>query len=128
MSNERPDSDNLLNFIAATVEMIRDRMATKDDLAQLEDRLEARIDRLETKTDRLEAKTDRLEVQVIAARGDIEQVHLRLDGIDRALSTRLGQVETEMSRVRSALYLLAKDRPDVLRILGQAPPPGDDRL
>ena len=29
-----------------------------------------------------------------------------------------------MSRMRSVLYLLVKDRPDMLRLLGQAPPAG----
>jgi hypothetical protein len=49
--------------------------ATKADLA----RLDARIDRLE----------ERLVAETTAIRGDIEQVHLRLDSIERALSARL---------------------------------------
>ena len=87
MSDE-PDDNNLLNFIAATVEAMRDQMATKDDVLQLE----ARMDRMElqmaTKSDiaRLEAK---LEAETTAIRGDIEQVHLRLDSIERALTARL---------------------------------------
>ena len=106
MSNQPPEENgNLLNFIASTVEMIRDRMATKDDLAQVETRL-----------------TDKLEVEITAVRGDIEQVHLRLDGIERAISSRLDHVEAEMSRLRSVVYLLVKDRPDMLRLLGQTPP------
>ena len=66
MSNRQPEeNENLLNFIASTVEMIRDRMATKDDIA------------------RLDSKIDKLEVETTVIRGDIEQVHLRLDGIER---------------------------------------------
>jgi hypothetical protein len=103
MSEQPEDTSNLLNFIAATVETMRDQMATKSDIA------------------RLEAK---MEVDVAAVRGDIEQIHLRLDSIERALSARLGQIETEMSRLRSVVYLLAKDRPELLRLLGQTPPPG----
>lgn len=102
--SEQPDNDNLLNFIAATIEAMRDHMATKDDLARLETRL-----------------SDKLEVEITAVRGDIEQVHLRLDSIERALSTRLGQIEAEMSRLRSVLYLLVKDKPEMLRLLGQSP-------
>lgn len=98
--NEQPDNDNLLNFIAATIEAIRNQMATKSDIARLEDKLEA---------------------ENTAVHSDIEQVHLRLDPIERALSTRLGQIETEMSRLRSVLYLLVKDKPEMLRLLGQSP-------
>ncbi len=108
MSNRQPEeNENLLNFVAATVEMIRDRMATKDELAKVEARLNQKI-----------------EVEITAVRGDIEQVHLRLDGIEKAVSSRIGHVEAEMSRMRSVLYLLVKDRPDMLRLLGQSPPAG----
>lgn len=121
MSNRQPEeNDNVLNFIAATVEMIRDRMdtlATKDALAEVEARLSSRIDGLES-------KVDKLEITTTIIRGDVEQVQLRLDGIERALSSRLGNVEADMSRMRSVLYLLVKDRPDMLRLLGQSPPAG----
>lgn len=119
MSNSQPEENgNLLNFIAATVEMIRDRvdtLATKDELANVEARLSSGIDGLES-------KVDKLEVTTTVIRGDVEQVQLRLDGIERALSSRLGNVEADMSRMRSVLYLLVKDRPDMLRLLGQSPP------
>src|SRR5919206_3786027 len=118
MSNRQPEENkNLLNFIASTVEMILDRMATKDELAEVESRLTSRIDGLEV-------KVDRLEVNMAVVRGDVEQVQLRLDGIEKAVSSRLGNVEAEMSRMRSVLYLLVKDRPDMLRLLGQSPPAG----
>jgi hypothetical protein len=78
MSDQEPENNNLINFIAVTVETMRDQMvgmrgqiveiqdqmATKSDLAQLESRL-----------------TTKLEVEITAVRGDIEQVHLRLDSI-----------------------------------------------
>jgi hypothetical protein len=121
MSNRQPEeNESLLNFIASTVEIIRDRMdtlATKDELAEVESRLTSRIDGLEV-------KVDRLEVNMAVVRGDVEQVQLRLDGIEKAVSSRLGNVEAEMSRMRSVLYLLVKDRPDMLRLLGQSPPTG----
>jgi hypothetical protein len=31
-----------------------------------------------------------------------------------------------MSRFRSVLYLLVKDKPDMLRLLGQTPPVGEE--
>jgi hypothetical protein len=68
MNDQQPENNNLINFIAATVETMRDQMATKNDLAQLEARL-----------------TTKLEVEITAVRGDIEQVHLRLDSIERTL-------------------------------------------
>ncbi|HEX8281742.1 MAG TPA: hypothetical protein VF588_00040 [Pyrinomonadaceae bacterium] len=40
------------------------------------------------------------------------------------MALRLDHVESEMSRMRSVLYLLVKDRPDMLRLLGQTPPAG----
>jgi hypothetical protein len=53
-------------------------------------------------------------------------VHLRLDSIDRRVDTRIGQVETDVSRLRSVVYLLVKDKPDMLRLLGR-PDPGESR-
>jgi hypothetical protein len=38
------------------------------------------------------------------------------------LRARLDQIETEMSRLRSVVYLLVKDKPEMLRLLGQTPP------
>ncbi|HEX8719076.1 MAG TPA: hypothetical protein VF736_00410 [Pyrinomonadaceae bacterium] len=109
-SNRQPEeNENLLNFIASTVEMIRDRLestATKDDIAGLDSRL------------------SKIEVETTIIRGEVEQVHLRLDGIEKAISSRLDHVESEMSRMRSVLYLLVKDRPEMLRLLGQPPPAG----
>jgi hypothetical protein len=70
MSQQPEENENLLNFIASTIEMIRDRMATKDDIA-----------RLDSKMDKLEGKVDKLEVETTIIRGEVEQVHLRLDGI-----------------------------------------------
>lgn len=118
MSNRQPEgNDNVLNFIASTVEMIRDRMATKEELAEVESRLTSRIDGLES-------KVDKLEITTTVTRCDVEQVQLRLDGIEKAVTSRIGIVEAEMSRMRSVLYLLVKDRPDMLRLLGQSPPAG----
>src|SRR5687767_10431536 len=122
MSDQRPDdSHDLLNFIAATVETMRDDMVTmRDQMATKSD-----LEELATKSDlarvesRLEAKMD---AGFAAVRGDIEQVQLRVDSIERALRARLDQMETEISRLRSVLYLLVKDKPEMLRLLGQTPP------
>ena len=77
------ENDKLINFIANTVESLRQRvdtineqMATKNDLGRLE----------------------------TSMRGEFEQVHLRLDSIDRRVGTRIGQVETDVSRLRSGLF------------------------
>ncbi len=150
--SDKPPNDDLLTFIAANVESLRDRiesmsdqMATKDDLALLREQmvtkdefvplreqvdymggqLESMRAQMATKGDiaRLEAK---IEVEVTTIRGDIEQVHLRLDSIEHALSARLGQIEAEVSRLRSVVYLLVKDRPELLRLLGQTPAPGGE--
>jgi len=142
------ENDKLINFIANTVEGLRQRidsiseqMATKVDLANLRDEMAAMKDQMVTK-DQLAAvkaqmatkdglkdglaalriematKSDlgRLETTM---RGEFEQVHLRLDLIDRRVDTRIGQVETDVSRLRSVVYLLVKDKPDMLRLLGR---------
>ncbi len=103
-------NDKLIGFIASTVEKLRDdvaamreQMATKQDLARLEGRF-----------------SERLDVSVTGIRGDLEQIQLRLDSIEHGISSRFELVEGEISRLRSAVYLLGKDRPDVLRLLGQS--------
>lgn len=105
-------NDNLIGFIASTVEKLsddvatmREQLATKQDLARLEGRF-----------------TERLDVSVTGIRGDLEQIQLRLDSIEHGISSRFELVEGEISRLRSAVYLLGKDRPEVLRQIGQPHP------
>ncbi|HYG79879.1 MAG TPA: hypothetical protein VD861_05800 [Pyrinomonadaceae bacterium] len=114
MSEQEPANNTLIKYIAATAEHLRDQMVMKSDL-----------EGMATKSDiaRLEAK---LEAETAAIRGDIEQLHLRLDSIDRAIRVRLDRLELELSRLRSVVYLLVKDRPDMLRLLGETPPPSDE--
>jgi hypothetical protein len=57
---------------------------------------------------------------------DQERENLHLDPIESALRARLDQIETEMSRLRSVVYLLVKDRPEMLRLLGQTPSASDE--
>ena len=148
MSNQEPENNNLIKFIATTMESLRDQMATKSDVNSLKNdvgtlrndvdslrnetayiggQVEIMRDQMATKSDiaRLETK---IEVEATAIRGDIEQGNLRLDSIDRAIRVRLDQLETEMSRFRSVLYLLVKDKPDMLRLLGQSPFSEEGRL
>jgi hypothetical protein len=134
-------NSNLLNYIAATVETlrdqietVRDQMATKADLAALREQMATKAElavvkdeivaikaNMATKADIAAVKEQMAtKVETAAIRGDIEQVQLRLDSIDRALSGRMGLVETEVSRLRSVVYLLVKDKPDMLRLLGQS--------
>jgi hypothetical protein len=138
------ENDKLINFIANTVEGLRvridtisEQMATKVDLANLRDEMAtkdelaavkaqmATKDELAAMKEQMATKSDlgRLETTM---RGEFEQVHLRLDSIDRRVDTRIGQVETDVSRLRSVVYLLVKDKPDMLRLLGR-PDPGESR-
>ena len=103
------NNNNVIGFIASTVETMRDdisrmreQMATKEDLARLDGRF-----------------SERLGASTTSIRGDLEQVQLRLDSIEHGISSRFEHVEGELSRLRSAVYLLGKDRPEVLRLLGQ---------
>ena len=132
------EDNNLINFIATTVETMREQMATKEDLVRVESRLETmreRIDIIEgqmaTKEELAAVKEqmatkDDLSRLATTVRGDFEQVHFRFDTLERVMATRLGQVETDISRLRSVLYLLVKDKPDMLRLLGQ-PIPAESR-
>lgn len=124
----------LIGFIASTVETIlvrltavENHMATKEDLARLDGRLSERIDSIEqrmaTKEDlaALDGRfTERLDVATTSIRGDIEQIQLRLDSMEHSIASRFENVEGEISRLRSAVYLLGKDRPEVLRLLGHS--------
>jgi hypothetical protein len=75
MSDQVPENEKLLNFLASTVELIRERMATKDDVV----RLGADMMRME----------ERLTTQITAVRGDVERVDLRIVGVERTLASRL---------------------------------------
>lgn len=97
---------------------LRAEMATKNDLAHVESGLATLRDQMATKEG-----LGRLETTM---HGEFEQVHFRFDTLERAMSTRFGQVENDISRLRSVLYLLVKDKPDMLRLLGQ-PTPGENR-
>jgi hypothetical protein len=100
------NNDEVIGFIASTVESMRDQIATMQE-------------QMATKSDIAQIKSDMAtKNDITILRGDIEQVQLRLDGIEHSVSSRFEHVEGEISRLRSALYVLGKDRPDVLRLLG----------
>jgi hypothetical protein len=149
------DNNNLINFIATTVEdlrgqiaMMRDQMAmkdqvaTKDDIVRLESRMEIMREEMATNLAGMATKEDLASLEhrlredlaskddlarlATTVRGDFEQVHFRFDTLERVIETRFGQVETDISRIRSVLYLLVKDKPDMLRLLGR-PIPGESR-
>ncbi len=146
------ENDKLINFIANTVESLRQRvdtiseqMATKVDLANLRDEMATKEDLvgLETRLrEEMASKEDlaglesRLRAEMATKNdlkrlettmhGEFEQVHIRFDSMDRRVGTRMGQIETDVSRLRSVVYLLVKDKPDMLRLLGQ-PTPGESR-
>ena len=89
MSNELPpdEADSLLKFIASTVERTNDRVES----------LSGRFDSLSKTV----ATKDELRTQTAAIRGDIEQVQLRLDSIERALTARMGQLEADLRRLEN---------------------------
>lgn len=88
---------HLPGFLQST-DALKGEMATKNDLGRLETTMHS----------------------------EFERVHIRLDSIDRGMGGRMGQIETEISRLRSVEYLLVKDKPEMLRLLGQ-PTPGESR-
>jgi len=130
-------NNNLIGFIASTVEKLsddmatmREQMATKQDLAGMATKQDLvgmatrrDLEGMATKEDlaRLDSRlTERLEATSTAIRGDIEQIQLRLDSMEHSIPSRFEHVEGELTRLRSAVYILGKDRPEVLRLLGQS--------
>jgi hypothetical protein len=111
---------NLRDEMATKAQLasLRAEMATKNDLARVESGLATLRDQMATKDG-----LGRLETTM---HGEFEQVHFRFDTLEREMSTRFGQVENDISRLRSVLYLLVRDKPDMLRLLGQ-PTPGENR-
>ncbi|MGH9871244.1 MAG: hypothetical protein ACRD9S_02120 [Pyrinomonadaceae bacterium] len=125
------DLANVRDEIAA----VRDQMATKGELALMKDDLAGVKTQMATKQDLAELEyhlRDQLATRADLGRlettmhGEFERVHIRLDSMDRRVDTRIGQIETDVSRLRSVVYLLVKDKPDMLRLLGQ-PTPGETR-
>jgi len=122
------NNNDVIGFIASTVESMRDQMATKQDLEGMATKQDLEgmatkqdLEGMATKQDlaRLDGRlTERLEATSTVIRGDIEQIQLRLDSMEHSISSRFEHVEGELSRLRSAVYLLGRDRPEVLRILG----------
>ncbi len=115
MDEQRPnDRNHLIDFIAATVEAMRHEMVTKDEFRT---EIAAVRGEMATKGElrRLEEKMD---AGFTAVRGDVERVALRLDQVDRNQSLRTASVENGVSRLRSVVYLLVKDQPDLVRMLG----------
>jgi SMC interacting uncharacterized protein involved in chromosome segregation len=97
------------------IDGMRHNMATKQGLAELRgEMLELHKD---TKSDlrRLEGKLD---AGLTAVRGDIERVAVRVENVDASVSLRFTAVDAAISRLRSVVYLLAKDQPELLRLLG----------
>ena len=140
------ENDNLFNFIATTVETLRQRidviseqMATKVDIANLRDEMATEFaavrSEMATKDElvalRAEIATEFASVRSEMAtkndlrrlgttmHGEFEQVHIRLDSLDGRVDNRMGQIETDVSRLRSVVYLLVKDKPEMLRLLGR---------
>jgi chromosome segregation ATPase len=115
--SERVDSlhDSLSERVDSLSEKVDSLSEKVDSLSERVDSLSGRVDSLSTWV----ATKDELRAQTTAIRGDIEQVQLRLDSIERALAARMGQIEADLSRLRSAVYLLSKERPEILRLLGQ---------
>lgn len=110
--------DELKDEMATKADLaaLRDEMATKDDLARVESNL-ARVESNVARVESQMATKDGLARLETTMHGEFEQVHIRMDSIDRGMGSRMGLIETDVSRMRSVLYLLVKDEPDMLRLL-----------
>ena len=125
--------DTISEQMATKVDLanLRDEMATKPELAALSNEMATKGDlaRVESNVARVESNLARVESQMATKdglarlettmHGEFEQVHIRIDSIDRGIGSRMGLIETDVSRIRSVLYWLVKDKPDMLRLLGQ---------
>ena len=73
--------DNLRDVLE-TVNFIKERMVTKDDLAAVETRLDRRIDKLDAKIDRIDVKLAKFEENEIDKRLELE---VRVTNIEKHL-------------------------------------------
>lgn len=116
------NNDELIGFIGGRFEAMNERFeAMNERFEAMSNRLHAIEQQMATKEDlaRLDGRlSERIEVATTSIRGDIEQIHLRLDSMEHRISSRDEHFDAEISRLRSAVYVLGKDRPDVLRLLG----------
>jgi len=62
-------------------------------------------ERLKSMESAMATKADLERVETLI-RGDLEQIHLRLDNIAKSLADRLGELEAEVSRLRSLAHKL----------------------
>jgi hypothetical protein len=115
MDAERPnDRNRLIEFIAATVEATREQVGSIQ--AQMVTKNELRTELASLRAEM--ATKDAMEAGFTAVRGDIERVVLQLDQVDRKQSLRTAALESEVSRIRSVVYLVVKDQPELVRLLG----------
>ena len=120
---QSPDNGEILRFLAASMESVRLKV---DRIEERTIAIEGRITTIEGRMATIEGRVASIESRmatkddITIVRGDIERLGLRLDGIDRSLTTRLDTMDLSISRLRSAVYLLAKDQPDILKVLGQS--------
>ncbi len=119
MNEERANDPNrLIEFIASAVEALRLEMGgVRVEMGGMRAQMDSM--RVQMDTMRAEMATkDQMNAGFAAVRADIERLALRLDQVDRSHSLRTAAVETEVSRIRSVVYVLAKDQPDLVRMLG----------
>jgi glycine cleavage system regulatory protein len=127
---ELSDNGEVLRFLAASVESVRLKVDRIDERTEaIEGRvanIEGRVVTIEGRMATIEGRVATIESRmatkddITMVRGDIERLDLRLDAIDRGLTIRLDTTDLSISRLRSAVYLLAKDQPEILKLLGQA--------
>jgi hypothetical protein len=98
-----PEDNQLLNFIATTVETLSARLdevgeqvVTKVDLTNLREQMQNDLATLREELRAEMATKDDLSLMATTVRGDFEQVHLRFDTLERVMTTRFGQVEMDI--------------------------------
>ncbi len=102
--SDKPPDDDLLTFIAATVESMRDQMVTKDEFVPLREQVEYLGGQLESMREQVATKGDiarlesKLEVGVTTVRNNLKPILLRLDSIERSLSAPFGHIEAKLSK------------------------------
>jgi hypothetical protein len=115
MADSRENGE-ILRFLAASVESIRLKV---EQIGERTTSIQGRIVSIEGRIGSIEERMATKD-DITMVRGDIERVDLRLDGIDRAIALRLDTMDLSVSRLRSAVYLLSKDQPEIQKLLGQS--------
>lgn len=112
--------DELKRLIGSLIDHVQEqsrRMATKDDITALADRLDTRIDRLDTRIDGMDLRIGSIEARM-ATKDDLAALEARMATKDD-LNSAVGRLENRMDHLaQRGADLIQRDRRDIDELRG----------